>query len=122
MRDGSTCIFWTTTFIFWTTDMASQALSQGPANRKAREGLNWGRGGYRGGRVAPEFARVAFLGRRYSRLYLTNRQNRPAISIRIAEVPSGPGAEPDAGERARIVGLLGPTPVPIDDLVRLSGS
>src|SRR5262249_58405528 len=99
----------TTTFIFWTTDMASQALSQGPANRKARE-------------VAPEFARVAFLGRRYSRLYLTNRQNRPAISIRIAEVPSGPGAEPDAGERARIVGLLGPTPVPIDDLVRLSGS
>jgi len=38
------------------------------------------------------------------------------------EVLSGPGAEPDAGERARIVGLLGPTPVPIDDLVRLSGS
>ena len=32
------------------------------------------------------------------------------------------GAEPDAGERARIVELLGPTPVPIDDLVRLSGS
>src|SRR5262245_30052710 len=31
------------------------------------------------------------------------------------EAPSGPGAEPDAGERARIVGLLGPTPVPIDD-------
>ncbi len=38
------------------------------------------------------------------------------------EAPSGPGAEPGAGERARIVGLLGPTPVPIDDLVRLSGS
>src|SRR5262249_45066405 len=38
------------------------------------------------------------------------------------EAPSGPGAKPDAGERARIVGLLGPTPVPIDDLVRLSGS
>ena len=31
-------------------------------------------------------------------------------------------SEPGAGERARIVGLLGPTPVPIDDLVRLSGS
>jgi len=38
------------------------------------------------------------------------------------EAPSGPGAEPGADERARIVGLLGPTPVPIDDLVRLSGS
>jgi DNA processing protein len=37
------------------------------------------------------------------------------------EMPA-PGAEPDAGERARIVTLLGPTPVPIDDLVRLSGS
>src|SRR5262249_44417470 len=41
-----------------------------------------------------------------------------------AEEPEAPapGAEPDAGERARIVTLLGPTPVPIDDLVRLSGS
>jgi DNA processing protein len=33
-----------------------------------------------------------------------------------------PGAEPDSDERARIVALLGPTPVPIDDLVRWSGS
>jgi DNA processing protein len=32
------------------------------------------------------------------------------------------GAEPGADERARIVELLGPTPVLIDDLVRLSGS
>jgi len=41
-----------------------------------------------------------------------------------AEEPEAPapGAEPDAPERARIVALLGPTPVPIDDLVRLSGS
>ena len=41
-----------------------------------------------------------------------------------AEEPEAPapGAEPDAPERARIVELLGPTPVPIDDLVRLSGS
>jgi DNA processing protein len=31
-------------------------------------------------------------------------------------------AEPDAGMRARIVALLGPTPVGIDDLVRLAGS
>ena len=33
-----------------------------------------------------------------------------------------PAAEPGVDERARIVGLLGPTPVPMDDLVRLSGS
>lgn len=29
--------------------------------------------------------------------------------------------DPDAGERARIVGLLGPSPVSLDDLIRLSG-
>jgi DNA processing protein len=34
--------------------------------------------------------------------------------------PSPPDMAPDA--RQRIIGLLGPTPVPIDDLVRLSGS
>jgi DNA processing protein len=41
-----------------------------------------------------------------------------------AEEPEAPapGADPDARERERIVTLLGPTPVPIDDLVRLSGS
>jgi DNA processing protein len=32
-----------------------------------------------------------------------------------------PGSDPGSDERARIVALLGPTPVPIDDLVRLSG-
>jgi DNA processing protein len=32
------------------------------------------------------------------------------------------GREPGADERSRIVGLLGPTPVGLDDLVRLSGS
>jgi DNA processing protein len=36
--------------------------------------------------------------------------------------PIIPGREPGADERSRIVGLLGPTPVGIDDLVRLSGS
>jgi DNA processing protein len=36
--------------------------------------------------------------------------------------PSPPDAEPGADERARIVALLGPVPVPIDDLVRLSES
>jgi DNA processing protein len=42
-----------------------------------------------------------------------------------AEEPDAPApraGEPEADERARIIGLLGPTPVPIDDLVRLSGS
>jgi DNA processing protein len=52
---------------------------------------------------------------------------RPILGAPVefrAEEPEAPalGAEPSAGERARIVGLLGPTPVPIDDLVRLSGS
>src|SRR5262249_52684302 len=52
---------------------------------------------------------------------------RPIIGTPIelrAEEPEAPPppAEPGAAERARIVELLGPTPVPIDDLVRLSGS
>src|SRR5262249_12353538 len=33
-----------------------------------------------------------------------------------------PGPDPEADQRATIVGLLGPTPVSIDDLVRLSGA
>ena len=37
------------------------------------------------------------------------------------EIPL-PAAEPGADERSRIITLLGPTPVPIDDLVRLSAS
>ena len=52
---------------------------------------------------------------------------RPILGAPVelrAEEPQAPapGAEPDAGERARIIELLGPTPVPIDDLVRLSRS
>jgi DNA processing protein len=31
-------------------------------------------------------------------------------------------ADPDAGDRAQIIGLLGPSPVSIDDLIRLSGA
>jgi len=39
------------------------------------------------------------------------------------ESPSpGMGTEPDADARNRIVALLGPTPVAIDDLIRISGS
>ena len=46
-----------------------------------------------------------------------------AVELRAEEPePPAPGAEPGTAERTRIVGLLGPTPVPIDDLVRLSGS
>jgi DNA processing protein len=52
---------------------------------------------------------------------------RPILGAQVelrAEEPEAPapGAEPGAAERARIIELLGPTPVPIDDLVRLSGS
>jgi DNA processing protein len=40
----------------------------------------------------------------------------------ITEEQMQGGREPGANERSRIAGLLGPTPVGIDDLVRLSGS
>jgi DNA processing protein len=43
----------------------------------------------------------------------------------VAEEPATPplpAIDPGGGERTRIVDLLGPTPVPIDDLIRLSGS
>jgi DNA processing protein len=35
---------------------------------------------------------------------------------------ASPAAEPSTEERTQIVSLLGPTPVPVDDLIRLSGS
>jgi len=44
------------------------------------------------------------------------------LPIEEPERVGPPPAEPGADERARILGLLGPTPVAIDDLVRLSGS
>jgi DNA processing protein len=44
-----------------------------------------------------------------------------AQQVEEPEAPS-PTAEPGADQRTRIIGLLGPTPVPIDDLIRLSGS
>jgi DNA processing protein len=46
----------------------------------------------------------------------------PARALAEPEAPAAPAAEPGGDERARIVALLGPVPVPIDDLVRLSGS
>ena len=35
---------------------------------------------------------------------------------------ASPAAEPSTEERTQIVSLLGPTPVPVDDLIRLSGA
>jgi DNA processing protein len=47
----------------------------------------------------------------------------PAVPVEEPEAGSpGRPAEPDADERSRIVSLLGPTPVAVDDLVRLAGS
>jgi DNA processing protein len=45
-------------------------------------------------------------------------------TVLAAREPDGPphADEPEAGQRERIVGLLGPAPVGIDDLVRLSGA
>src|SRR5262249_54092913 len=45
-----------------------------------------------------------------------------AWSVQEPEPPPSRGKEPGDNERARIAALLGPTPVSIDDLVRLSGS
>ena len=53
---------------------------------------------------------------------------RPILGVPVEaavaepDVPPLPAVDPGGGERARIVDLLGPTPVPIDDLIRLSGS
>jgi DNA processing protein len=47
----------------------------------------------------------------------------PGLSLPAADgelQEPGPNADPEASERARIVGLLSPAPVSIDDLVRLS--
>jgi DNA processing protein len=43
--------------------------------------------------------------------------------LRFAEGDREPiDGDPEAGERARIVGLLGPSPVSLDDLIRLAGA
>ena len=47
---------------------------------------------------------------------------RPMDLAEDGQATDGGGAEPEADQRVRIVGLLGPTPVSIDDLVRLSGA
>jgi DNA processing protein len=45
----------------------------------------------------------------------------PDLSVREPEASPPEFADPAGGERSRIVSLLGPTPVAIDDLIRLSG-
>ncbi len=48
---------------------------------------------------------------------------RPRPIAHAAEAAAGPpAAEPDDGERSRILALLGPSAVAIDDLIRLSGA
>jgi DNA processing protein len=43
--------------------------------------------------------------------------------IELREPEDEPVAsEPDAGDRARIVALLGPTPILLDDLIRMAGA
>lgn len=44
------------------------------------------------------------------------------VELEEPGAPAAPGADPGRDERSRITQLLGPTPVSIDDLVRLSGS
>jgi DNA processing protein len=46
----------------------------------------------------------------------------PAACPLAEPAAAPPTAEPASDERARITTLLGPTPVPLDDLIRLSGS
>jgi DNA processing protein len=46
----------------------------------------------------------------------------PDLPVQEPEATApGPRGEPAADERSRIISLLGPTPVAIDDLIRLSG-
>jgi DNA processing protein len=47
---------------------------------------------------------------------------RPAEEPQSPEAAPAPPSEPSSDARARIVALLGPTPVAIDDLIRLSGA
>ena len=44
------------------------------------------------------------------------------LPIEEPEPTAPPLSEPGADERARLIALLGPAPVALDDLVRLSGS
>ena len=43
-----------------------------------------------------------------------------AVRSPVSGFGAEPGAEPDAAERKRVEGLLGPVPVPVDELIRQS--
>jgi DNA processing protein len=53
---------------------------------------------------------------------ILGRSRTPDVSAQEPEQRPPDGAEPDDALRRRIVSLLGPTPVSIDDLIRLSGA
>jgi DNA processing protein len=44
------------------------------------------------------------------------------IELREPDRTEPPDLEPDAGDRARIVGLLGPSPIGLDDLIRMAST
>jgi DNA processing protein len=53
---------------------------------------------------------------------LTPILGRPLAGAFEEPADDGDAVEPQATERSRILGLLGPTPVSLDDLIRLSGA
>jgi len=44
------------------------------------------------------------------------------VMLRLREDDEPLEGDPNAGDRAQIIGLLGPTPVSIDDIIRMSGA
>jgi DNA processing protein len=53
---------------------------------------------------------------------ILGRGNLPSVQEPFQDLLGAPHAEPDTDERGRLLALLGPAPVSIDDLVRLSHS
>jgi len=53
---------------------------------------------------------------------ILGRSNLPSVQEPFQDLFGAPHAEPDTDERSRLLALLGPAPVSIDDLVRLSHS
>ena len=53
---------------------------------------------------------------------LTPIMGRPVAGSFEEPAHDGDAAEPETSERSKILGLLGPTPVSLDDLIRLSGT
>ncbi|MFZ0069435.1 MAG: DNA-processing protein DprA [Pseudolabrys sp.] len=53
---------------------------------------------------------------------ILGRGNLPSVQEPFQDPLGSPDAEPDTDERSRLLALLGPAPVSIDDLVRLSRS